>query len=313
VQYGRLIGIGRQWVETTAPRNWIARVPRRLLRWLLTTPRVFKAMVAAGRCARPFLPERMRQKIPELRPARGWPAPRHARRVLVPGGCVQPTLAPAIDAAAARILDRIGITSIAVGAGSCCGAIDQHLSAEAAARRRIRANIDAWWPWIESGAEAIVVTASGCGAMIKEYGYLLRDDAAYATRAARVSAMARDMAEILSGEDVTALKTGQRRRIAFHSPCSLQHGLRLAGVTEALLGNLGYELTEVSDPHLCCGSAGTYSILQPRLADQLRANKLRGLVVGAPALIATANIGCLLHLAEKSPVPVRHWLELLDV
>jgi glycolate oxidase iron-sulfur subunit len=232
--------------------------------------------------------------------------------MLVLAGCVQPSLAPETNAAASRVLARLGIELIAAPEAGCCGAIDQHLAAPDAAKAAMRRNIDAWWPFIQDGCEAIVMTASGCGSTVKEYGHHLRHDPVYAEKAARVSDLTRDLSEILRDEDLSALKPAAPKRIAFHPPCSLQHGQKLRGVIESILSHAGYELLPVVDAHLCCGSAGTYSILQPELAGQLRANKLSNLQAHGPQLIASANIGCQTHLAAASAVPVVHWITLLD-
>jgi glycolate oxidase iron-sulfur subunit len=231
-------------------------------------------------------------------------------------GCVQPALAPSIDAAMASVLDRVGVSLVCAPGSGCCGALSQHLAATGEALQFVRANIDAWWPELERGAEAIVVSASGCGVLVKEYGHLLREDPAYAERARRVSELARDPVEIVAAEwkriaPLVAMDRGAQR-IAFHAPCTLQHGLRLGGRVEEILEALGLELTPVADAHLCCGSAGTYSILQPELSEQLRAGKLAALEAGKPETIATANIGCLVHLGAGTRRPVRHWIELLD-
>ncbi|HET9763507.1 MAG TPA: glycolate oxidase subunit GlcF, partial [Casimicrobiaceae bacterium] len=277
--------------------------------------RLFGLAAASGRLARPLLPRALAAKLPDG-VHRTWPRPRHARRMLALYGCVQPALAPSIDAALARVLDRIGVSLVRAPGSGCCGAMSQHLSAADEARRLIRANVDAWWPEIERGAEAIVVSASGCGVQAKEYGDLLRDDPAYAERAARVASLARDPVEVIAAEwrriaPLVALDRGAER-VAFHAPCTLQHGLKLGGRVEEILQAIGLELAPVADAHLCCGSAGTYSVLQPELSERLRANKVAALEAGAPALIATANIGCLVHLAAGTARPVRHWIELLD-
>jgi glycolate oxidase iron-sulfur subunit len=227
-------------------------------------------------------------------------------------GCVQPAMAPETNAAAARVLDRLGISLIAAPEAGCCGAIDQHLAAPEAAQAAMRRNINAWWPHIEAGCEAIVITASGCGSLVKEYGHHLREDPAYAEKAARVSALTKDLCEVLAREDLGRLGPVRARRIAFHPPCSLQHGQKIRGVIEALLAGLGLELVPVEESHLCCGSAGTYSLLQPGLAGQLRQRKLSNLQARGPELIATANIGCQSHLAGASDVPVVHWITLLE-
>jgi glycolate oxidase iron-sulfur subunit len=230
-------------------------------------------------------------------------------------GCVQPALAPSIDAAMARVLDRIGVSLVRAPRSGCCGALSQHLAANAEAGRLMRANIDAWWPEIQRGAEAIVVTASGCGVQVKEYGHLLRDDPDYAERAKAVAALARDPVEVVATEwprIAPLVVDSAAQRVAFHTPCTLQHGLKLGGRVEEVLRKLGLQLTPVADAHLCCGSAGTYSILQRELSERLRANRLSALEEGHPDLIATANIGCLTHLGAGTATPVRHWIELLD-
>ena len=226
-------------------------------------------------------------------------------------GCVQSVTQPQINAATARVLDLLGVTVQRVTGVKCCGAVSFHLTAAEEARHFMRRNIDMWWPLIESGAEAIVVTASACSLMVKDYGRLLRDDPAYAARAARVSELCRDISEFIASCDYASLKV-ELRKVAFHAPCTLQHGSRLPGVVERMLTSLGFMLTPVADSHLCCGAAGTYSVLQSDLSNQLRANKLTALESGAPDCIATANIGCLLHLRGASQRPVYHWIELLD-
>lgn len=238
------------------------------------------------------------------------------RTMLVLAGCVQPTLAPETNAIAARVLARLGIRLITAPEAGCCGAIDQHLAAPAAAQAAMRRNIDAWWPYVEAGEggniEAIVMTASGCGSLVKEYGHHLRDDPAYAEKARRVSALTRDLAEVLAQEDLSALRVGEKKRIAFHPPCSLQHGQKVRGVVETILTCLGHELLPFAESHLCCGSAGTYSLLQPEIAGALRTRKLEHLHAVQPDLIATANIGCQSHLAAAAGVPVVHWVSLLE-
>ena len=232
--------------------------------------------------------------------------------MLVLEGCVQPGIAPNINAAAARILDKLGINLIAAPKAGCCGAVSFHLDAQDEGRDFMRRTIDAWWPHIESGAEAIVMTASGCGAMVKDYGHALKNDADYAEKAKKVSALCKDLGEILAQEDLSALNISADKKLAFHSPCTLQHGQKLSGVVELVLEKLGFILTPVADSHLCCGSAGTYSILQPKISHQLRANKLAALEAGHPDLVATANIGCLTQLEGGCSRPVWHWIEIVD-
>jgi glycolate oxidase iron-sulfur subunit len=248
---------------------------------------------------------------PTTRPGGAWPAPRHARRMLVLRGCVQPALAPSINAAAARVCDRVGISLLEVPDAGCCGGIRFHLNRQEAGRDDMRALIDAWWPMAAGReVEAIVMTASGCGVTVREYAHLLGADQNYRGKAERVSELTRDLCEVIRPQDLPEGK--KRGRIAFHSPCTLQHGQQLRGKIEALLTRVGYELVPVRDAHLCCGSAGTYSLLQPEIAAELRTRKLAALEEGAPQAIATANIGCLMHLQAPTATPVRHWIELVD-
>ena len=357
VHYSRLLDIGRHEVDKRVGRGPIAAMQRRVLRFVLTRPELFKSLLFMGRRMRPFLPASLSRQIPAGRAAHSWPKASHARRMLILDGCVQPALAPNTNAAAARVLDRLGISVVRAAQAGCCGAISFHLDAQEEARGYMRRNIDAWWPHIEQGAEALVVTASGCGVMVKDYGYQLARDPAYAEKAKRVSGLAQDLSEILTAEkerlkklithhptaasesssqdfsanpsnalratwgQIPAQERGPSsaprrapipRRVAFHAPCTLQHGLKLAGATEKLLADLGWELTRVPDAHLCCGSAGTYSILQPELSRQLRDNKLAALTSGKPAAILTANIGCQAHLQGATELPIRHWIEALD-
>jgi glycolate oxidase iron-sulfur subunit len=313
VRYGRLADIGRGMVERAVRRPWGERLARRLLRAIVPHPGRFRSLLRLGQALRPLLPGPLRAKLPPRRRAGPWPQGAHTRTMLVLAGCAQAAAAPDTNAAAARVLDRLGIRLIEAPAAGCCGALNHHLSAEAEARAQMRRNIDAWWPHVEAGAEAIVITASGCGVMVKDYAHLLADDPAYAAKAARVSALARDPVEVLEGEDLDRLAVrGEGRRIAFHAPCTLQHGQRLQGRVEAILTRLGFALSPVRDAHLCCGSAGSYSLLQPELARRLRDDKLANLAAGRPEIIATANIGCQLHLQGGTDLPVRHWIELLD-
>jgi len=318
VEYGRLADIGRKVVEERVPRSRWQAIQRAVLSAVIPRTQVFGALLALGRLVRPLMPRRLAEKVPDSGEAAGaWPAPRHARRMLVLAGCVQPALAPAINAAAARVLDRLGISLIEVEAAGCCGAVRFHMNRQEAGKMDARALIDAWWPQVEAGAEAIVMTASGCGTMVKEFGHLLKDDPAFAVKAARVSALTRDLAEVLGSEragleKLVAGGAAMKTKIAFHSPCSLQHGQQIRGAAEALLEAAGFQLTPVPDAHLCCGSAGTYSILQPDLSQRLRANKLAALHAGSPQEIATANVGCLTHLQSGTPTRVTHWIQLLE-
>ena len=319
VKYSHLLDVGRQLVEERLPRPIGEALPRALLKAVLPRPALFGAAVAVGRALRPLLPSSLADKLPPVQAAgRPWPAAgTHRRRMLALAGCVQPSLAPNINAATARVLDRLGIELFEEAKAGCCGAVRFHLNDQVAGKDDMRRNIDAWWPHVEAGVEAIVVTASGCGVQVRDYGHVLADDPAYAAKAARISQLCRDPSEILAAEQerlqpMLAARVEKRGKLAFHSPCTLQHGLKIRGGIEQMLLAVGYELTPVADSHLCCGSAGTYSVLQPELSSRLRSNKLAALNAGGPALVATANIGCLTHLQAGSPLPVRHWIELID-
>ncbi|MCL4315360.1 MAG: glycolate oxidase subunit GlcF [Gammaproteobacteria bacterium] len=313
VQYDRLADIGRGLIEQQVKRPWRERLKRRALRMVLPHPLRFRLLLRLARLLGPLLPGSLRYLIPPPQPGSAWPVRRHTRQALMLDGCVQPALNPNINAAAARVLDKLGISIQRETFAGCCGALSYHLGAHKEALRFMRRNIDAWWPHIERGAEAVIITASGCAPLVKDYGRLLRDDPAYADKAARISAIAKDISEVISGRDLSALKPAPLPgKIAFHPPCSLQHGQKITNAVENLLSRLGFELAPVADGHLCCGAAGTYSILQPELSRQLLKNKLAALQSGGPECIATANIGCLVHMQSASNIPVKHWIQLLD-
>jgi glycolate oxidase iron-sulfur subunit len=307
VQYGRLVDIGRAVVESKTRRAPLERARRALLAWGLPRSRLFAAALRLGQLMRPLV------KAPSrTRPAGEWPRPRHRRKMLALAGCVQGALAPSINAAAARVLDRAGISLIEAAGAACCGGIRFHLNYQEEGRDDMRALIDAWWPAVESGeVEAIVMTASGCGVTVKEFGHLLEQDPQYRDKAARISSITRDLCEVITPDMVSAGSAGGA--VAFQSPCTLQHGQQLRDRVEALLARAGYTLQPVNDAHLCCGSAGTYSLLQPAISGELRGRKLGALEAGRPDVIATANIGCLTHLQGGTATPVRHWIELIDV
>jgi glycolate oxidase iron-sulfur subunit len=301
VRYGRLVDIGRSVVESKTRRGVLERLQRAVLAWALRKTRLFGLALSFGRLV-PFV------NLPASRPAGAWPAPRHRRKMLVLAGCVQPAIAPSINAAAARVLDQAGISLIEAQGAGCCGGIRFHLNYQEEGRDDMRALIDAWWPAVESGeVEAIIMTASGCGVTVKDYGHLLAHDPQYAEKAKRISSLTRDLCEVLTPEMIP--DGGERGSVAFQSPCTLQHGQELRGKVEALLSKAGYSLVPVQDAHLCCGSAGTYSLLHPAISKELRGRKLASL--GKPDVIATANIGCLTHLQGGTERPVRHWIELL--
>lgn len=310
VQYGRLIDIGRRLVEEKVERSWFSRLKRAALKRALTA-RVFGPTLALGQWVRPLLPRTLRRKVPSRRADARWAGRRsHARRMLLPRGCVQPSLAPEIDAATVRVLDALQIEAVTPKA-ACCGALRHHLGDDAL--DEIRHTIDVWWPHIESGVEAIVMNASGCAALVKEYAYLLRHDPGYASKAVRIAELTRDLAELLP-EHVQQLAQQVRRheeRVVFHPPCTLQHALKVRGSVEKILESLGAVVLPLADSHLCCGSAGTYSILQPAVAGQLRDRKLEALQVQRPDVILSANVGCIVYLGAASAIPVRHWIEWL--
>ncbi len=313
VQYGRLVDIGRELVEERVARPLLESLKRWLLRKIFPYPSRVAPLLKVGQLMRPLLPASIGRKIPLLQPTQPRPAADQPRRMLLLEGCVQSVATPATNDAAVRVLDTLGIQLISAAGAGCCGAVSQHLAAPEEGQAFMRRNIDAWWPHIEAGAEAILISASGCGTVVKEYGYHLKDDPRYAAKAARVAALAKDIGEVLRDEPLPLERIKpQHKRIAFHSSCTLQHGQQLDGVVEGILRKAGFQLTPVADAHLCCGSAGTYSILQAGLSQRLLQNKLQALEQGRPEVIATANIGCQLHLASQSGRPVKHWIELLD-
>ncbi len=322
VKYGHLVDVGRKLVEQKVRRPLGERMLRTALREGLTRRWLFDPAMKIGQAVRPLLPATLQAKVPEARDPGAWPTRTHARKVLMLDGCVQPAMMPGIDAATARVLDRLGVQAVIAPRSGCCGAIRHHLNDHEGGLADVRRNVDAWWPFIApadgtAGVEAIVINASGCGAMIKDYGHLLRDDPAYADKGRRISALCRDLAEFLPGESAAIRAAVDRSRmpadsVAFHPPCTLQHGQQVKGAAEALLAALGVRLLPVAESHLCCGSAGTYSVTQPELSRQLRARKLANLQAGGPQMILSANIGCLTHLQSGTGTPVRHWVEWLD-
>ena len=320
VQYSRLLDIGREVVESRVPRTGGDAFLRGALKNLVPRAMLFGAAMKLGQAVRLLLPGALRAMVPPLSSA--GPAPRcsHARRLIALAGCVQPSMYPNVNGAARRVLDRLGIQMVEAAGAGCCGAVRAHLNAVDAARDDARRNIDAWWPLLESGAEGLVMTASGCGSHVLEYAHLLQDDPDYAVKAARVVLATRDISEVIAAEAAGLEPLLQacrplpesQRPLAFHSPCSLQHGLKIRGSVESLLVAAGYTLGAVADPHLCCGSAGSYSVLQPVLSKRLRDNKIAALTAGGPTVIASANVGCMAHLQGATALPVKHWIEVLD-
>ena len=313
VRYGRLVEIGREIVDQQVPRSLLQKIPRTLLRKIVPYPKRFALLYKLGLLFRPLLPAALKRKLPVPQPSRNTANPTKDRKILVLQGCVQSVVTPQTNQAATRILEKLGIELITAPEAGCCGAVSHHLSAHEEGLDFMRRNIDAWWPYIELDAEAIAITASGCSAVVKDYAELLKHDTAYADKAQKISSLAKDISEILRDENLSKLAINRPAlKVAFHSPCTLQHGQQLNGVVERILMNAGFTLTDVQDSHLCCGSAGTYSILQPKLSRQLLDNKLSALQSEQPDMIATANIGCQMHLASEATQPVKHWLELID-
>ena len=322
VQYGHLVDIGRKIVDERVSRPATEKALRWALKEGLPSP-LFAPAMKLGQAVRGLLPAALKSKVPVPRPAGQRPSRSHARKMLLLEGCVQPSMAPNINAATARVLDAAGIELVSAAKAGCCGAVKFHLDDQDGSKAQMRANIDAWWPHVEpgeaggqgKGVEAIVMNASGCGVMVKDYGHLLRGDAVYAAKAARISALTRDLSELLPDlvERLRGRIAARAGQVAFHPPCTLQHGQQLRGGVETYLGALGFQIkTASSEAHLCCGSAGTYSVLQPELAYQLRDRKLGHLGEMQPDVIVSANIGCITHLQSGTATPVRHWIELVD-
>ena len=315
VQYGNLVEIGRRIVDERVPRSAGERALRWSLKEGLTSP-AFGPAMKLGQVVRGALPAAPKAKVPAPTGAQRWPTREHARKVLLLLGCVQPAMMPNINSATARVLDAAGIQTLVADGAGCCGAIRLHLNDHAGALDHMRRNIDAWWPMVQSGTvEAIVMNASGCGVTVKEYAHSLARDPGYARKASRIADLTRDLSELLP-DLVPELKTKVRpkdARLAFHPPCTLQHGQRLRGGVETALNALGFDVRIASnEAHLCCGSAGTYSVFHPELANALRDRKLANLDELAPATIVSANIGCIQHLQSGTTTPVRHWVEALD-
>jgi glycolate oxidase iron-sulfur subunit len=331
VQYGRLVEIGRQHVEATVPRPLRQQLVRRLLASVLPNSAVFAPAMRLGQLVRPFLPRRLRDKIPPRQRQLEWPtdatraaganadgqtdATARTRRMLMLAGCVQPAMLPNINIATARVLHALGIETVIEPEAGCCGAIRLHLGYRDEALEDVKRNIDAWWPHVEAGVEAIVMNASGCGATVKEYGHLLRNDPAYAEKARRITELTLDIAEVLGGFEAELTALARRRgvhTVAFHPPCTLQHGQQIRGAVEHLLAALGVETRLPADSHLCCGSAGTYSVTQPSLSYSLRDRKVQSLEALEPQMIVSANVGCIAHLQSGTSMPVAHWIELVE-
>jgi len=312
VQYSHLLEIGKQAIEQELPRPLWGRLKRWGILRFINSGWLFAATIRIGQALSGFMPRRVRQAIPARQTLAMRTTATHPRKVLMLAGCVQPMLAPNTNIMAANLLDRLGIEVIEVQDKHCCGAAATHTSAVEYGLHQARQLIDSWWPHVEAGVEAIVVTATGCGVSVRDYGRLLADDPGYAQKATQVSSLYRDLIELVEAEIDSLDAVGvSARRVAVHTPCTMQHGLGINHRMERLLANAGHEICQVEDAHLCCGSAGTYSMLQPALATQLRKNKITALSIDQPEVIATANIGCQVHLAQGNNIPVVHWIELL--
>jgi glycolate oxidase iron-sulfur subunit len=322
VQYGHLVDIGRKLVDAKVERPVAEKALRWALKEGLPSP-LFAPAMAVGQAVRGLLPAALKNKVPAKQVTKPWPTRVHARKVLMLSGCVQPAMQPNINGATARVLDAAGVQTLVAASAGCCGAVKFHLNDHDGGKAHMRANIDAWWPYVDgtggnqedNKVEAIVMNASGCGVMVKDYGYVLKDDAQYATKAARISALTKDLSELLPllAQPLQGKVKAAPGHIAFHPPCTLQHGQQLKGGVEQHLNALGFDVKVAScEAHLCCGSAGTYSVLNPSIAYQLRDRKLQALQEAAPVQIVSANIGCISHLQSGTSTPVRHWVEMLD-
>ena len=317
VDYGHLVDIGRKLVDERVARPAAEKALRWALKEGLPSP-LFAPAMKLGQAVRGLLPASLKNKVPAAQDAGVWPTRTHARKVLMLAGCVQPAMQPNINSATARVLDVAGIEVVLAAKAACCGAVKFHLNDHDGAKAEMRRNIDAWWPLMQdgSGVEALVMNASGCGVMVKDYGHALQGDPLYAAKAQRVSELTRDLSELLP-DLVPALRTrltsAPSQQLTFHPPCTLQHGQQLRGGVEKHLGVLGFKINVAScEAHLCCGSAGTYSVLQPELSYALRDRKLANLAQMQPDTIVSANIGCITHLQSGTATPVRHWVEVLD-
>ncbi len=318
VQYGHLVDVGRKVVDAQVPRPMGERMLRWALKEGLPSP-LFAPAMKLGQAVRGVLPAKLKAKVPAPQAAGAWPTQTHARKVLMLAGCVQPAMMPNVNTATARVLDAAGIQTVVATKAGCCGAVKFHLNDQDGGKAHMRANIDAWWPYVEQGVEAIVMNASGCGVMVKDYGHVLKDDAAYAAKAKRISELTQDLSELLPDlvpvlkPKLNAAALANAGMQAFHPPCTLQHGQQLKGGVEKHLADLGFAIQVANtEAHLCCGSAGTYSVLNPEISTTLRDRKLGHLDALQPKAILSANVGCITHLQSGTDVPVKHWVEVLD-
>jgi len=315
VQYSHLLSLGREMAETLVERPVAYKIKRKLILMVLPYQNRFLLLIRTLKLFKPLLSRRLKKQLPSPASKNNFPvASPQKRSVLLFEACVQPGLAADTTPATEAVLNHLGVSVRRISNQQCCGAVAHHLNDLENSRLQMRNNIDAWWPLIHSGTappEAIVATASACALELKEYGHLLRHDAEYAEKAAHISSITRDISEIVASAELDNIRLSKPKRVAFHPPCTLQHGQKLSGVVEKVLTTIGYELTHIPDSHLCCGSAGTYSLLQPKISDQLRSNKLESINSGKPDIIATANVGCQVHLKGDAETPVVHWIEML--
>ncbi len=312
VRYARLLEIGRKVVEEKVGRSLAVSIKRAALRAVIPYPARFRALLKTGQLFKFMLPASLKKQLPEIENKYQWDSSHQQKKLLVLEGCVQSVTTPDTNAMASQVFAKLGYQLIREQLAGCCGAVSTHLMAEDEGLEFMRRNIDAWWPHVEKGIEGILATASGCGLMLQDYAEALAHDPEYAAKAQKISSLVKDPAQILVNADLSALNVNTAvGKVAFHAPCTLQHGLQQQGVVEKILSDLGFTLVPVKDSHLCCGSAGTYSIMQPELSERLLHNKLSALNAGEPNLIVTANIGCQMHLQKGGDKPVRHWLSLL--
>ena len=309
VEYGYLLEIGRSEAEKRVKRSLSQKLLRRSLLAVLPFSHRFNALLKLGQFFRTALPQKIKKQIPLKVELAELSLKQHKRKMLILDGCVQPALAPEINHATRKVLDALDIELLSFS--GCCGAINQHLSDEEKALVIIKNNIDRLEAEFNNGIEAIVMTASGCGAMFKDYPHLLRLDKTYKEKAEHIANKTFDLTEVIDTTKLGEKLKPQQKNIAIHTPCTLQHAQKLPSNIESIFSGCGYQLTPIKDKHLCCGSAGTYSITQPKLSKQLREQRLAGLILGQPDVIATANIGCLHHLNAGSPVPIKHWVEII--
>lgn len=312
VEYHKLLSIGRQQVEEQNSRPLVERSQRWLLRKIVSRRILFGALLRCGQLLRPLLPPNLKKVVPAANQLIPFKAKQHSRKIILLQGCAQPSLAPNINHSVVRVMDALNIETLRLNNEGCCGALSHHMNATEEALAQAKRNIDTWWPHVQNeSVEAIVISESGCGNFVKEYSYLLKNDAEYTHKMEHIQVLAKDISEVLSKEDLSRFKSQAPQTLAFQSPCTLQHGQGIKGSVEKILTSLGHTLTSVPDGHLCCGSAGSYSILQRELSIELRERKLKNLHSGSPQVIASANIGCISHLRAGTDTPVRHWIEIL--